>query len=123
MTAFNEFIHERETTPSNAPQIQLFDSIILAKKSRGGRAFFSSKSNKPSFIEDISNHLWRSAAVPSPNSKFPGDYRSVVSRIPAQLDPTLMREPRSIQGAPRIEMPGKRVGRKAVPSMLGVGRT
>ncbi|EPE36856.1 Cysteine-rich [Glarea lozoyensis ATCC 20868] len=120
--AFNEFIHERETTASNAPQIQLFDGIILAKKSRGSRAFFSSKSSKPSFIEDISDHLWRSAAVPSPNSKFPGDYRSVVSRIPAQLDPTLMREPRSIQGAPRIDMPGKRVGRKAVPSMLGIGR-
>ena len=107
---------------SNVPEIQLFDGIILAKKSRGGRAFFSSKSNKPSFIEDNSDHLWRSAAVPSPTSKFPGDYRSVVSRIPAHLDPALMREPRSIQGAPRVEMPGKRVGRKAVPSMLGIGR-
>ncbi|KAG9235049.1 AEX-3 domain-containing protein [Amylocarpus encephaloides] len=118
---FNEFIHERETSPSSSPKIQLFDGIILAKKSRGGRSFFSSKPSKGTFLEDTSDHLWRSAAVPSPNSKFPGDYRTIVSRIPAQLDPTLMREPRSIQGAPRIDLPGKRVGRKAVPSLLGVG--
>lgn len=54
-----------------------------------------------------------------PSAKFPGDYRSVVSRIPARLDTSFMKEPRTIQGVPRIDMPGKRVGRKAVPSMLG----
>lgn len=42
-----------------------------------------------------------------------------MSRIPAQLDVGLMREPRVIQGVPRMDMPGKRVGRKAVPSLLG----
>jgi hypothetical protein len=61
--------------------------------------------------------------VPTPTSKFPGDYRAVVSRIPAQLDVSLMKEPRTIQGVPKIDMPGKRVGRKAVPSLLsGSGR-
>jgi len=34
--------------------------------------------------------------------RFPGDYRTVVSRTPAKLDPTLMREPRVVQGAPRV---------------------
>lgn len=94
--------------------------MILAKKSRGRTNFFSSKP-KSSFLDDRSDHLWRSAAVPTPSAKFPGDYRSVVSRIPAQLDATLMREPRAIGGVPRIDAPGKKVGRKAVPSMLGMG--
>merc|ERR1712093_837623 len=116
--AFNEFIHERETTSPSSPSIQLFDSIILAKKSRGRTSFFSKGSKSSSFLEDTSEHLWRSAAVPTPSAKFPGDYRSVVSRIPAQLDVALMREPRVIQGVPRMDMPGKRVGRKAVPSLL-----
>jgi hypothetical protein len=106
--------------PSSAPSIQLFDSIILAKKSRGRGSFFSNKSMKATpFLEDRSDHLWVSAAVPTPSAKFPGDYRSVVSRIPSQLDVTLMREPRVIQGVPRMDLPGKRVGRKAVPSLLG----
>jgi hypothetical protein len=60
--------------------------------------------------------------VPTPSAKFPGDYRAVVSRIPAQLDVNLMKEPRTIQGVPRIDVPGKRLGRKAVPSLLGVGQ-
>lgn len=117
--AFNEFIHERETTSPNTPSIQLFDSIILAKKSRGRTNFFSKGMKSSSFLDDTSEHLWRSAAVPTPSAKFPGDYRTVVSRIPAQFDVALMREPRVIQGVPRMDMPGKRVGRKAVPSLLG----
>jgi hypothetical protein len=120
LIAFNEFIHEREVAPSNSPGVELFDSIILAKKSRGRTSFFS-KSKSSTFLEDTSDHLWRSAAVPTPSAKIPGDYRSVVSRIPAQLDATLMREPRVIQGVPRMDMPGKRVGRKAVPSLLSGG--
>lgn len=119
--AFNEFIHERETKQSNDRDIQLFDSIIQAKKSRGRASFFSSKASlRPSFLEDTSDHLWRSALVPVPrDAKFPGDYKTIVSRIPAQLDIGLMKEPRSVAGVPRMDMPGKRVGRKAVPSMLG----
>ena len=118
--AFNEFIHERETVPGENSQVRLFDSIIQAKKSRGRTSFFSSKASRTTaFLDDTSDHLWRSAAVPTPSAKFPGDYRSVVSRIPAQLDVSLMKEPRTIQGVPRVDVPGKRVGRKAVPSLLG----
>lgn len=101
--------------------MRLFDSIILAKKSRGRSSFFSKSTKSAGFLDDRTDHLWRSAAVPTPNAKFPGDYRTVVSRIPAQLDISLMKEPRTIQGVPRVDMPGKRVGRKAVPSLLGIG--
>ena len=59
--------------------------------------------------------------MPTPTAKFPGDYSAVISRTPAQLDVNLMKEPRTIQGVPRIDVPGKRVGRKAVPSLLGGG--
>lgn len=75
-----------------------------------------------------------------PNSRFPGDYRQIVSRstycdsylrcypknfllthsrtVPAKLDPSLMKEPRANQGAPRI--PKARTTRKPIPSMLGL---
>jgi len=43
----------------------------------------------------------------------------VICRMPARLDKELMREPRVIGGVPRVVNGGKRVGRKAVPSMLG----
>lgn len=119
--AFNEFIHERETTPASSPHIQLFDAVILAKKSRGRTAFFSSKSSRTTggFLDDKTDHLWRTAAVPTPTATFPGDYTEVVKRIPARLDPSLMKEPRSVQGVPRVEKPGKRVGRKALPLVGG----
>jgi len=107
----------------NDPRVQLFDSVIQSKKSRGRTSFFSSKSSsKVGFLDDRTDHLWRSAAVPTPSAKIPGDYRTVVSRIPAQLDVTLMKEPRTIHGVPRVEMPGKRVNRKAIPSLLSGGR-
>lgn len=89
------------------------------------------------FLSDTSDHLWRSAAAPPPSSRFPGDYRQVVSRsmtyhifandanlltvhiVPAKLDPALMKEPRTEQGAPRILT--ARTVRKPIPSMLGLG--
>ena len=37
--------------------------------------------------------------------------------VPAKLDPTLMKEPRVIQGVPRI--PVAKARRKPIPSMLG----
>jgi hypothetical protein len=123
LSAFNEFIHEREITRPNNPSILLFDEIILAKKNRGfSTASFFAKSST-SFLDDTSDHLWRSAAVPSPTGNFKGEYRSVICRIPAKLDQTLMREPRVIQGVPRVEKGTGRVGRKAVPSMLGISTT
>ncbi|KAK3714232.1 hypothetical protein LTR37_008034 [Vermiconidia calcicola] len=113
---FNEFIHERESTRAEDPSIKLFDEIILSKRNRGRTSFFS-KSNT-SFLTDTSDHLWRSASATLPNSRVPGDAKAATGRIPAKLDPALMKEPRSIQGAPRLQQ--ARPKRKAVASMLGL---
>lgn len=129
--AFNEFIHERESKPADDPSIKLFDEVILAKRNRGKSSFFYK--SKVDFLSDTTNHLWRTAAATPPNARFPGDYRSVVSRstchairplshannlvVPAKLDPTLMKEPRVIQGVPRV--PQAKARRKPIPSMLG----
>ncbi|KAK7179179.1 hypothetical protein DPSP01_012080 [Paraphaeosphaeria sporulosa] len=112
---FNEFIHERESTRSDDPSIKLFDEVILSKRNRGKSSFFHK--SKVDFLSDNSDHLWRTAAATPPNSRFPGDYREVITRIPAKLDPSLMKEPRVIQGVPRIPMAKAR--RKPIPSMLG----
>ncbi|KAI9849234.1 MAG: hypothetical protein M1837_004693 [Sclerophora amabilis] len=113
---FNEFIHERETKKGSNPEIMVFDQVILAKKGRGRTSLFS-KPN-PGFLQDTSDHLWRSAAAMPPSSRFPGDYRQVISRVPAKLDPALMKEPRVIQGVPRATTANAR--RKPIPSMLGL---
>ncbi|KJZ80414.1 hypothetical protein HIM_00264 [Hirsutella minnesotensis 3608] len=146
--AFNEFIHMRETTPPTDPTIRLFDEIIMAKKARGRPGLQSGLSrlstirashgapgsswnmappsrpaaNKPpSFLTDTSDHIWRTASVTLPKGAFPGEYRSVVTRVPSRLDRSLMREPRTIQGVPRVEQRGTRgLVRKQVPSMLGM---
>ncbi|KAK3070412.1 hypothetical protein LTR53_010509 [Teratosphaeriaceae sp. CCFEE 6253] len=114
--AFNEFIHEREATRAEDPSIKLFDEIILSKRNRGKQSFFSKSSI--SFLSDTSDHLWRSALATPPTSRLPGDRALLVGRIPAKLDPTLMKEPRSIQGAPRLQQ--ARTKRKPVASMLGL---
>jgi len=75
---FNEFIHDREVKLAEDPQIKLFDEIILTKRNRRKTSFFTRSDT--SFLSDISDHLWRSAAAPPPSSRFPGDYRQVVSR-------------------------------------------
>ncbi|KAI0884723.1 DENN-domain-containing protein [Annulohypoxylon maeteangense] len=141
--AFNEFIHQRETQPGTNPEIRLFDEIILAKKARGRSGLSSGLSRlstirashgvsaslpglqipsrhqkQASFLTDTSDHIWRTACVPVPNAKFQGDYRSVTTRIPARLDPSLMKEPRAIQGVPRAEQRRRGVMRKQVPSMM-----
>jgi hypothetical protein len=146
LPVFNEFIHERESKPASDPSIRLFDEIILAKRARGRPGFSAGlsrlstirvshgasmgsssafqtpqKQGKGSgYLNDTSDHLWRTASVPVPSAKFPGEYRAVVTRIPARLDPSLMKEPRSIQGVPRAEQ-GRVRGliRKQVPSMIG----
>ncbi|KAI1210614.1 DENN-domain-containing protein [Annulohypoxylon truncatum] len=141
--AFNEFIHQRETHPGTDPEIRLFDEIILAKKARGksglssglsrlstirashgvsaslpGLQIPSRNSKQTPFLTDTSDHIWRTACVPVPNAKFQGDYRSVTTRTPARLDPSLMKEPRAIQGVPRAEQRRRGVMRKQVPSMM-----
>lgn len=93
--AFNEFIHERESTRGEDPSIKLFDEIVLSKKNRSRTSIFSKSSqllsrrfstqrlNRAaaiSFLSDTSDHLWRSAVAAPPNSRFPGNYRSVVTR-------------------------------------------
>jgi hypothetical protein len=138
--AFNEFIHFREMQPPTNPVIRLFDEIILAKKARGKPGLSSGLSRLstirashgistslpskpvklPSYLTDTSDHLWRTASVPMPNAKFPGEYRAVITRMPARLDPSLMKEPRAIQGVPRPEQRKKGVLRKQVPSMMGL---
>ncbi|KAI9888294.1 MAG: hypothetical protein M1814_000766 [Vezdaea aestivalis] len=112
---FNEFIHDREFKRANDPSILLFDQIILAKKNRGRASMFSKAST--SFLSDTTEHLWVSAIANPPSSRFPGDYRQIISRIPAKLDPTLMKEPRVVQGKPRPSKANAR--RKPIPSMLG----
>ncbi|KAI9674366.1 MAG: hypothetical protein M1829_003768 [Trizodia sp. TS-e1964] len=114
---FNEFIAEREVTKGSDPSIMLFDEIILSKKNRGRTAIFSK--SRINFLQDTSEHLWRSAMAAPPSSRFPGDYRQVVSRTPAKLDPILMKEPRVIQGVPRLI--NAKARRKPIPSMLGPG--
>ena len=114
--AFNEFIHEREKSRAEDPSIKLFDEIILSKRNRGRTSIFS-KSNT-SFLTDTSDHLWRSASATPPNTRFPGESKTVSGRIPAKLDPALMKEPRSIQGAPRLQH--AKTKRKPVASMLGL---
>jgi len=73
----------------------------------------------PSYLADTSDHIWRTASVPVPNARFPGEYRSVVTRVPTKLDPSLMKEPRTIQGVPRPDQRKRAFLRKQVPSMLG----
>ena len=114
--AFNEFIHEREKNRAEDPSIKLFDEVILSKRNRGRTSFFSKSDT--SFLSDTSDHLWRSAVATPPGSRFPGDVKTVAGRAPAKLDPTLMKEPRSIQGAPRLQQ--ARTKRKPVASMLGL---
>ncbi|MBE3048074.1 hypothetical protein IMZ48_37315 [Candidatus Bathyarchaeota archaeon] len=75
--------------------------------------------NNNSYLTDNGDHIWRTASVPVPNAKFPGDYRTVVSRMPTKLDASLMREPRAIQGVPRPEQRKRGLVRKQVPSMIG----
>jgi hypothetical protein len=138
--AFNEFIHEREMQPSSAPAIRLFDEIIMAKKARRksgistlsrlssirashGASSLSagplSRGGKPKdYLSDTYDHIWRTASVPVPSAKFSGDYRSITTRIPARLDPSLMKEPRAIQGVPRPEQRKRGLLRKQVPSMM-----
>ncbi|KAL8714971.1 MAG: hypothetical protein Q9225_006470 [Loekoesia sp. 1 TL-2023] len=113
--AFNEFIHERELKAANDPTIMLFDQIILSKRNRGRTSIFNK--SKTDFLSDTSDHLWRSAAASPPQGKFPGDYTSIITRTPAKLSPTFLKEPRVLQGVPRINTVHAR--RKPIPSMLG----
>ena len=118
--AFNEFVHERESTRAEDPGIKLFDEIILSKRNRSRTSFFSKSST--SFLGDTSDHLWRSASATLPSAsaagRGPGEVQAQAGRVPAKLEQGLMKEPRSIQGVPRLGQAGRR--RKPVASMLGL---
>ncbi|KAI9671866.1 MAG: hypothetical protein M1831_003394 [Alyxoria varia] len=113
--AFQEFAHERETKRPDDPSVKLFDEIILSKRNRGRQSFFSK--SQINFLSDTSDHLWRSAAASSSSNRQVPQH--TIGRVPAKLDPSLLKEPRMIQGVPRVSQAKPR--RKQVPSMLNPG--
>ncbi|KAK5673808.1 hypothetical protein LTS12_029714, partial [Elasticomyces elasticus] len=128
---FNEFISEREycdpKTKKKDPRMVLFDEIVLSKRNRGHSSLFS-KRNTTDFLSDTSNHLWRTASAASvgasSNNSFSrsqqslsDDYTRVVSRTPAKLDTSLMKEPRMIHGVPRATKAGN-TRRKPLPKLM-----
>ena len=118
---FSEFVGERETTRPDDPNIRLFDEVILSKRNRGRASTVFGKS-KVGFLEDRSEHLWRSAQAASPVSRDGPRGSFGVGRMPAKLERDLLREPRMVQGVPRVAT--KKPTRKQVPSLLGgLGRT
>ncbi|KAI9038481.1 dDENN domain protein [Aspergillus affinis] len=122
---FNEFISEREhvNPKSRDPRMALFDEIVLSKRNRGRSSIFSSRS-MTDFLSDTSNHLWRTASATSfgPGSRgqqnLSGDYTRVVTRAPAKLDTSLMKEPRMIHGAPRVSKTANNARRKPLPKLM-----
>ena len=77
-SAFNEFIHQRETKPANDPSIMLFDQMVLSKRNRGRASMFSK--SKTDFLSDTYDHLWRTAAATPPKGRIPGDVRAIITR-------------------------------------------
>lgn len=118
----NEFIGERLRTPPDDPAVRLFDEVILSKRARGRPSIFSSRGSKSraaDFLSDRSDHLWRTAAATTPSSRQPAVNSTsshTLGRAPAQLDPSLLKEPRVMQGVPRAAPGGAK--RKPVPSMI-----
>ncbi|PKX93161.1 dDENN domain protein [Aspergillus novofumigatus IBT 16806] len=122
---FNEFIGERERVnpKSKDPRLALFDEIVLSKRNRGRSSLFSSRT-MTDFLSDTSNHLWRTASATSfpPSSRgqqtLSGDYTRIVTRAPAKLDTSLMKEPRMINGAPRVSKTANNARRKPLPNLM-----
>ncbi|TQB69393.1 hypothetical protein MPDQ_001933, partial [Monascus purpureus] len=118
---FNEFISDRERVnpKSKDPRMVLFDEIILAKRNRGRTSIFSGRTTTD-FLSDTSDHLWRTASASfPPNSRSQrnpsGDYTHIVTRAPAKLDTSLMKEPRMILGTPRVSKVANNARRKPLP--------
>lgn len=119
--AFNEFIDERETLRPDNSGVRLFDEAILSKRNRGKVSAVFGKS-RVGFLEDRSEHLWRSAQATSPASRDGPKGTMSIGRMPAKLEKDLLKEPRVVQGVPRVTT--KKPMRKQVPSLLGsTGRT
>ncbi|KAL4889672.1 dDENN domain protein [Aspergillus ambiguus] len=121
---FNEFISERERVnpKKKDPRLALFDEIVLSKRNRGRSSIFSGRS-MTDFLSDTSNHLWRTASATSfassrSQQNLSGDYSRIVSRAPAKLDTSLMKEPRMIHGTPRVSKAANNARRKPLPRMM-----
>ncbi|OKL58805.1 hypothetical protein UA08_05742 [Talaromyces atroroseus] len=122
---FNEFISERERSKPNTrdSKIVLFDEIILSKRNRGRTSIFSGRMNTD-FLSNTSEHLWRSAAATSfpPTSRvhhgISEDYSEVIKRAPAKLDHAYMKEPRMVQGVPRVSKTANNARRKPLPKLM-----
>ncbi|KAF9885337.1 hypothetical protein FE257_013054 [Aspergillus nanangensis] len=122
---FNEFISDRERVnpKKRDPRLALFDEIVLSKRNRGRSSLFSSRS-MTDFLSDTSNHLWRTASATSfvagsrTQQNLSGDYTRIVTRAPAKLDTSLMKEPRMIHGAPRVSKAANNARRKPLPKMM-----
>lgn len=120
----------------------LFDEIVLSKRNRGRTSIFSSRSTTD-FLSDTSNHLWRTANATffTPTSRsqqnLSVDYGRVPTRgtldgfntqlnlltdnlpvAPANLDTSLMAEPRMIHGAPRVSKTANTARRKPLPKLM-----
>ncbi|EPS35695.1 hypothetical protein H072_10878 [Dactylellina haptotyla CBS 200.50] len=112
--AFNEFIEERESLRADDPKAMLFEQVIMSKKNRGRSNFFG-KAKDISYLNDASEHLWRTCSVAVPlSSRVTGEPKVLLNRTPAKLDPGLMKEPRMQYGAPKVKS-GKPT-RKPIPS-------
>ena len=119
--SFSEFIAEREVSRPDNAHVRLFDETILSKRNRGKAGTVFGKS-KVGFLEDRSEHLWRSAQASSPVSRDGPKGSIGVGRMPAKLEKDLLKEPRVVQGVPRLVT--KKPTRKQVPSLLsGLSRS
>ncbi|KAG0643854.1 hypothetical protein HOY80DRAFT_1031840 [Tuber brumale] len=118
--AFSEFIHDRESKKASDPTIKLFDEVILSKKNRGKSGFFSKSSIN--YLQDTSEHRWQTTGAISTGSSSRHRSETTVStnRVPAKLDPTLMKEPSKPPKQPKqapviVHGAGRRKGSRATP--------
>ncbi|KAL9115461.1 MAG: hypothetical protein Q9227_000782 [Pyrenula ochraceoflavens] len=105
-----------------------FFSSTSSSRLNTSAPFPSATTPSGDFLSDTSDHLWRSASATYTSSKADTfmtdgrDYRSTITRVPAKLDPSLMREPRMVQGVPRISEKSRAFvgggGRKPLPRMM-----
>jgi hypothetical protein len=88
----------------------------------------SSSSNPTTFLTDTTEHLYRTAAASNTSERETyrvdfgegRDYRTIVRRVPAKLEQSLMREPRMVSGVPLISerVKERSRARKPLPVLL-----
>jgi hypothetical protein len=131
ITLFDNIILSKRDRSHLRPHMPTF---ALSRNPFSRLSIASSTTPSPSsdFLSDTSEHLWRTASASTASDREtyrdrtdfgegPGrDYHSIVTRVPAKLDETLMREPRMVQGVPRITEKSRQQAhnRKALPLPL-----